>query len=97
MLSESKTNRTLPKDFGWLPDDVEVAVQECLTNIHCHSGSKSATIRLSNNTQSTSIEIQDEGTGISAEKLLAIQGQRSGVGISGMRERVRHLNGTLNI
>ena len=59
--------------------------------------SKSATIRLSNNTQSTSIEIQDEGTGISAEKLLAIQGQRSGVGISGMRERVRHLNGTLNI
>jgi signal transduction histidine kinase len=43
------------------------------------------------------LEIQDEGKGISEEKLTEIQAQRSGVGMAGMRERVRHLNGTMNI
>lgn len=96
-----KIELSMPKDFGRLPDDMEVAVfrivQECLTNIHRHSGSKSATIRLSNDTHNASLEVQDEGMGMSAEKLVAIQGQHSGVGITGMRERVRHLNGTMNI
>jgi PAS domain S-box-containing protein len=96
-----KIELLIPKDFGRLPDDVEVAifriVQECLTNIHRHSGSETATIRLSNDGNDVSLEIQDEGKGISAEKLTDIQAQRSGVGIAGMRERVRHLNGVLNI
>jgi two-component system NarL family sensor kinase len=96
-----KIELLIPKDFGRLPDDVEVAifriVQECLTNIHRHSGSETATIRLSNDGNNVSLEIQDEGKGISAEKLTDIQAQRSGVGIAGMRERVRHLNGVLNI
>ena len=41
--------------------------------------------------------MQDEGQGIPPEKLAAIQGQRSGVGITGMRERVRHLGGEIDI
>jgi PAS domain S-box-containing protein len=91
----------IPEDFGRLRDDLEVAVfrivQECLTNIHRHSGSETATIRLSNDGNEVSLEIQDEGKGISEEKLTEIQAQRSGVGMAGMRERVRHLNGTMNI
>jgi signal transduction histidine kinase len=43
------------------------------------------------------LEIQDDGRGISAEKLAGIQAQRSGVGITGMRERVRHFAGTMDI
>ena len=42
-------------------------------------------------------EVQDAGKGISAEKLSGIQSQGSGVGIRGMRERVRQFQGEMNI
>lgn len=96
-----KCELIIPKDFGRLSDDMEVTifriVQECLTNIHRHSGSKTATISLSREGGSVSLQIQDEGKGIPAEMLAEIQGRRTGVGITGMRERVRHLNGTIDI
>jgi PAS domain S-box-containing protein len=99
--SDLKTKLIIPKDFGRLSDDLEVTifriVQECLTNIHRHSGAKTAAIQLSRTGESVSLEIQDEGNGIPAEKLAEIQGRRTGVGITGMRERVRHLNGTIDI
>jgi signal transduction histidine kinase len=71
-------------------------VQECLTNIHRHSGSKIAMIRLSQTTDTVALEIQDQGKGIAPEKLNGIRA-RSGVGITGMRERVRHFQGTMQI
>jgi signal transduction histidine kinase len=43
------------------------------------------------------LEIEDQGRGIPADKLDGIHGRRSGVGITGMRERVRHLNGSMEI
>jgi len=99
--SDLKIEADIPKDFGRLSDDMEVAifriVQECLTNIHRHSGSKTATIQLSRKEESVSLEIQDEGKGIPPEKLAEIQAHRTGVGITGMRERVRHLHGTIDI
>ncbi|MGC1485387.1 MAG: PAS domain S-box protein [Candidatus Acidiferrum sp.] len=91
----------ISENFGRLPAEIEVAVfrivQECLTNIHRHSGSKTAAIRLSRTAESIVLQIQDEGIGIAAEKLAGIQSQRSGVGITGMRERVRHFRGALDI
>jgi PAS domain S-box-containing protein len=88
-------------DFGRLPNEVELAMfriaQECLTNIHRHSGSKTAIVRLSRSTDIVSLEIQDQGKGIPAEKLDGIRAQRSGVGITGMRERIRHFNGAMDI
>jgi len=99
--SDLKIDLHIPKDFGRLPDDVEVAlfriVQECLTNIHRHSGGKTATIRLSHNIATVSLQIQDDGRGIPEKTLVAIRTQRSGVGMTGMRERVRHLRGSLDI
>jgi signal transduction histidine kinase len=96
-----KIDLDIPGDFGRLPDDLEVAifriVQECMTNIHRHSGSKTATIRLLRNSENVSLEIRDSGTGIPVEKLAAIRTHRSGVGITGMRERIRHLQGNLDI
>ena len=43
------------------------------------------------------IEIRDQGKGISPQRLTEIQSRRSGVGIRGMRERLRQFDGTLNI
>ncbi len=90
-----------PQDFERLSREMELVmfrlVQECLTNIHRHSGSKKALIRIERDELSVSLEIQDEGRGISPEKLLAIQSHGSGVGIRGMRERVRHFGGDMNI
>lgn len=88
--------------FGRLPTEIELAlfrvVQECLTNIHRHSGSKNARIRMTRNADVVSLEIEDEGKGIPEAKLAGLKGgQCSGVGIAGIRERVRHLGGALNI
>ena len=88
-------------DFGRLPADLELTifriVQESLTNIHRHSGCKTATIHLSRGARNILLEIQDQGKGIPAEKLAEIKAQRTGVGIAGMRERVRHFKGEMDI
>jgi signal transduction histidine kinase len=92
---------TIPENFERLPDELELVmfrlVQECLTNIHRHSGSKNAAIRIASEDNGIYLEVQDEGKGIPAEKLAQIQSQGAGVGIRGMRERVRHLQGDMNI
>jgi PAS domain S-box-containing protein len=99
--SDLEIELSVPENFGRLPADLELTifriVQEGLTNIHRHSGSKTATIRLSRSADSVLLRIEDHGKGISPEKLVAIRAQRTGVGITGMRERVRHLKGVMDI
>jgi PAS domain S-box-containing protein len=99
--SDLRIQVDIPENFGRLSSDLELAmfriVQECLTNIHRHSESKTAKIALSRNRETACLEIEDEGKGIPADKLAGIQTQRSGVGFSGMRERVRHLKGNFAI
>jgi signal transduction histidine kinase len=96
-----KVDLDLPEDFGRLPAELETAIfrviQESLTNIHRHSGSPLATIQLRQRDQ-VFVEIADKGKGIPAEKLqeMATSGT-PGVGIRGMRERLRQLGGTLDI
>jgi PAS domain S-box-containing protein len=91
----------VPDDFGRLPSEMELLifrlVQECLTNIHRHSGSKTARIRVERKESSVDVEVQDQGRGMSPERLAEIQSQGTGVGIRGMRERVRHFRGDLVI
>jgi signal transduction histidine kinase len=88
-------------DFGRLPADMELVVfrlvQECLTNIHRHSGSPTCFIRVEQQDGTVSVQVQDQGKGMSSEKLAEIQSKGSGVGIRGMRERLRQYKGTLNI
>jgi signal transduction histidine kinase len=99
--SELDITLEIPEDFGRLSSEMELVifriVQECLTNVHRHSGSKLARIGLSRIGQIVSIEVQDEGKGIAPEKLLEIQSQGAGVGIRGMRERVIRYGGDLTI
>ena len=91
----------IPADFERLSREIELVmfrlVQECLTNIHRHSGSKSATIRVAQDNDGVSLVIEDQGKGITPEKLSEIQSQGSGVGIRGMRERTRHFGGHMLI
>ena len=90
-----------PTDFGRLPEAAELVmfrvVQECLTNAYRHSGSKSAAVRIDKQPEGVFVEIEDQGKGMSPELLTEIQSDGAGVGLRGMRERVRHLNGELTI
>ena len=96
-----KIDLNISDDFGRLPADMELAifrvVQECLTNIHRHAESKTAFIRMARENGSICVEVRDEGKGISPERLLEIQSRGSGVGIAGIRERLRQLNGEMKI
>jgi PAS domain S-box-containing protein len=91
----------IPDDLGRLPPEMELLifrlVQECLTNIHRHSESKTATIRIERAERNVRVAVEDQGRGMSPERLAEIQSHGTGVGISGMRERVRHFRGDLVI
>jgi signal transduction histidine kinase len=91
----------LPPAIERLDRDYEVSffriVQECLANIHRHSGSKTASIRIVREDGALELEVQDEGRGIPPERLPEIQLRGSGVGIRGMRERTLQLSGTMSI
>lgn len=88
--------------FERLPGDLETTifrvVQECLTNIHRHSQSRIATIRITRLNTHVEVEVRDQGRGIPQEKLSEIvYSGTAGVGIGGMRERARQLGGTLEV
>ncbi|MBI3485019.1 MAG: CHASE3 domain-containing protein [Acidobacteria bacterium] len=92
----------MPQDLGRLPRETEIAVfrivQESLTNIHRHSGSPTASIRMSSDASRLTIEVADQGHGMPREKLEPVsKSTHTGVGLAGMRERVRELNGHLEI
>jgi signal transduction histidine kinase len=73
-------------------------VQECLINIHRHSGSAVASIRLSQTNQELIMEVEDEGRGINAAELAAVAaGETIGVGLRGMRERISDFGGELEV
>src|SRR5580658_10082049 len=93
----------IPADFGRLAPEVELAifrlVQECLTNIHRHSGSKTGAIRINREPDKIYAEVQDHGKGMSPERFAEVQSQGAGVGVGirGMRERVRQAHGELTV
>lgn len=90
----------LSSDLPRLPQEIEMAmfriVQESLTNTHRHSGSSTATIRLGVDRNQVRLEVRDNGKGLPRPqvggRVIAL-----GVGITGMRERVKELNGQMNI
>ncbi len=88
-----------PVIFPRLPRDIETAVfrvvQESLTNVYRHSESQDARIELIQESGHVTLRIRDFGRGIPDNKIL--MSSVPGVGISGMRERVKQLNGDLRI
>jgi len=86
-------------DVGRLDTEVETAVfrvvQECLINVHRHSNSPTASVSLLRNENDIRLEIRDEGVGMA--RLHDPDGTGLGVGLLGIRERIRQLDGQLEI
>lgn len=86
-----------------LHPDIEIAlfraIQEGLTNVHRHSGASSVNIRLTQQKTQVRLEIQDNGRGIQQQRLnrFLLGATEAGVGLAGMRERLRELGGSLDI
>lgn len=101
--SKIKVDLVIAQDFPRLSEDMEIAIfriiQECLTNIHRHSGSATAAIRVHREGGRIAIQVKDDGKGIPERKQreMAAAGRGDGVGLGGMRERLRQLGGTLEI
>ncbi len=92
----------LPANLGRLPHEIETTifriVQESLTNVHRHSGSSTAEIGLTRTSGQVTVKVCDEGKGMETEKSRTYSGVVTpGVGIQGMRERVRQLGGRFDI
>lgn len=91
--------RSLPR----LRADAEVAlfrvVQESLTNVHRYSGSPTAYVRITSDEDEYKVEVGDFGRGMKVEQNSLPNGETAplGVGIQGMRQRIRQLSGTLEI
>ncbi|MGB6450861.1 MAG: PAS domain-containing sensor histidine kinase, partial [Steroidobacteraceae bacterium] len=101
--SDIRVDLELPASMGRLPREQELAffrvAQEALTNVHRHSASPSATIRLFESGDRLILEVEDAGRGLLAEptsgpveNVMAL-----GVGLAGMRERMRQLGGQLTV
>lgn len=99
--SKIEVNLQMPPSFKRLDSSVELplfrVLQECLTNIHRHSESKTATVKVEAGERKVSLEVSDEGKGIPKRDLVLNAHKPLGVGISGMRERLKDLGGTLEI
>ena len=91
----------IPERLQRFSGDIEIAifraVQECLTNVHRHSGSRSCAIKVFQSDHQLHVEVRDEGRGIPNEKRLALTSSGGGVGLRGMQERIRVLRGTLAV
>jgi PAS domain S-box-containing protein len=101
--SKIRVDLDLPEDLGRMPEELELTLfrilQESLTNVHRHAGSPTANVQVTIEGEKITLEVKDAGhlagtgDGASGEKT----GAMLGVGIRGMRERVRQLGGHLEL
>ncbi len=93
-----RVDMKVPEEVGRFGEDVELVLfrvlQESLTNIHRHSGSKTAIVKLGADSQQAWLEVEDHGKGDAGVSSGAFQ---PGIGLTGMRERVKDLAGVLEI
>jgi len=101
-VERSKIRATVdvPENFERLTPETEIAifraVQECLANVHRHSGSTSCSVKLTRNDHQLELQVKDGGSGIPKDKLPNVMSS-GGVGLRGMRERIRRLGGSIAI
>lgn len=99
--SKIKVDVEIPAEMRRLSDQMEITIfrliQECLTNIHRHSGSATAAIVIREEENRVVVEVKDTGKGIPVDKLLEMSWNRTGLGFRGMRERLRQFAGELDI
>jgi signal transduction histidine kinase len=92
----------IPEPPKRMPPELELALfrvlQEALTNIHRHSKSKSAEVSLDMTPEQAALLIADHGVGVPQDVLERFNfSGTSGVGLAGMRERIRELGGRFEV
>jgi signal transduction histidine kinase len=98
-FSHDEANDSAALKAARMPDALELALfralQEGLTNVHRHSSSPKAVVRFHRLSDRAVLEIQDFGCGIPAQVMERFQrtGTGSGVGLAGIRERIKELGG----
>ena len=94
-------NINLPPNLDRLTRDIETALfrtlQESLTNVHRHSGASAVEVYVRLDSEYVYLEVSDNGRGIPKKRLNHLQHGEAGVGIAGMRERIRELRGSLEM
>jgi signal transduction histidine kinase len=102
--SNVEVDLQIADDIGRLPTELEITlfrvVQESLTNVHRHSGSKIASIHLRRHGPEVVLEVVDKGIGVPPDMLDRVSTSSAasvGVGIAGMRERLSQLGGSLEL
>ncbi len=89
-----------PADFPRLPEDIETAifriVQEALTNVFRHSGASKASVLLTKGESEVACLVRDDGKGVT-EDVSEFKPEIIGVGIAGMRQRVKEFDGELQL
>lgn len=93
----------VPDDLPRLHHDREVALfrilQEALTNVHRHARAHEINIEISCDAETLVLAVTDDGRGINADQLRRFgeSGVGMGVGLTGIRERVREVGGVLTM
>ena len=102
--SRSQISTSFEKDpkFPRLSRDLELAMfrilQEALTNVHRHSGSPTAEVRLFIRNDTAVLEVEDQGSGIEPQILDRVRNEGAlGIGLRGMTERMLQLGGQLEV
>lgn len=92
-----RTEIHIPENLPRLGGEIEIVLfrvlQESLTNIYRHSGSKTAVVSVGRDSQQVWLEVRDQGNGATKPSTPF----RPGMGITGMRERVKDIGGVLEI
>jgi len=109
-LVEGYTKRTgvavsanIPRPKDRLPRSLELTLyrvlQEALNNIHRHSKSVRAEVTVLTDAECVTLRVKDYGQGIPPDTMAAFHGDgtRDGVGLTGMKERVREQGGKLEV
>jgi PAS domain S-box-containing protein len=90
-----------PQTFPRLAKDVEMTifrlVQESLTNVYRHANSDTASVEIDKQAECVVISVRDYGKGLPREISGKTPSSSLGVGITGMRERIRQLGGELTL
>ena len=98
--SEIEVQLDMPAEMERLPRDMELTifrvVQESLTNVHRHSHSRTAEVKLKTDTDRVFLEIKDQGAGFAASTRSGSK-VSYGIGIRGMKERVQQFGGELQV
>ena len=100
--SEIEVQLDMPPNMERLPRDMELTifrvVQESLTNVHRHSHSRTAEVKLKTDVDRVFLEITDQGAGFPPSSQSGTKNGRTvlfGIGIRGMKERVQQFGGEL--